>query len=530
MNRKRFATVVLFVFVLAALTATPLSSQQGGIYDPWLDNNGDGRIDVNDLHTLAQAYGTSGDPTRNLPSDVDYCISTDGTNFGAVRYDGKLLWSSTNASFTINSAIIQSDTRSIYIKSGTYGLSSPLICKSDLRIDCDPKTELKQTADNLHLIKIDASSNVKIENLIFDGSNQQITFPNEYTGLIYVTNSYQITFNAIEVKNQGRASGGRPPAALYMENVHDIRICDSYIHDNQGSGIVAGKFHDKPYNLFIENNNITDNTLQYLGGVFGGIVLANVQNSTIAHNKIRRATWGIECVGSNFKGNTILDNQITGSTNSSVVVEDGIEIYDEGSSDNKIIGNTISEYGYSYPESTAIDVGKDYLSYQANGAYGNVVTGNTIKLAGGCRGIQINGRWNVVSNNIIAGGNSSSYGILESGVSNFNTILANDVSGVITPSKRVYCIGGQSIVRFNVGFETESWGEVGVTGAVNHVWVAHGLAGNPWNGGVQVTPESPCGNFWITGINATHFSINFEKQPQQYTWSFMWEAKLRSNP
>jgi len=56
-----------FVSVLCAATlffAIPVSSS--GTYDPWLDYNGDGIVDLKDVYPMHQAYGTSGDPTRNV--------------------------------------------------------------------------------------------------------------------------------------------------------------------------------------------------------------------------------------------------------------------------------------------------------------------------------------------------------------------------------------------------------------------------------------------------------------------------------
>ncbi len=66
MYRKQGASAAVFAFVLIIAARVPLSVQQIGTYDPWLDYNGDGIIDVNDLQPLSQAYGTSGDPTRNV--------------------------------------------------------------------------------------------------------------------------------------------------------------------------------------------------------------------------------------------------------------------------------------------------------------------------------------------------------------------------------------------------------------------------------------------------------------------------------
>jgi hypothetical protein len=66
MNGKQFVVATLFAICLLTLIFIPLTSQSAGTYDPWLDYNGDGKVDANDLHLIAQTYGASGDPTRNV--------------------------------------------------------------------------------------------------------------------------------------------------------------------------------------------------------------------------------------------------------------------------------------------------------------------------------------------------------------------------------------------------------------------------------------------------------------------------------
>jgi len=67
MNGKQFTVSILCALVLLTLVFIPLASQQGGgTYDPWLDYNEDGKIDVTDLQPLGQAYGASGDATKNV--------------------------------------------------------------------------------------------------------------------------------------------------------------------------------------------------------------------------------------------------------------------------------------------------------------------------------------------------------------------------------------------------------------------------------------------------------------------------------
>ena len=67
MNGKQFVVATLFALVLLTLVFVPVAHQQsGGTYDPWLDYNEDGKIDVAELNPLGQAYGSSGDSTKNV--------------------------------------------------------------------------------------------------------------------------------------------------------------------------------------------------------------------------------------------------------------------------------------------------------------------------------------------------------------------------------------------------------------------------------------------------------------------------------
>lgn len=68
---KRKYLMILSVAIVSILlgslfVSNVLLAQSGSEYDPWIDNNEDGIIDVNDLSSMAQTYGTSGDPTKNV--------------------------------------------------------------------------------------------------------------------------------------------------------------------------------------------------------------------------------------------------------------------------------------------------------------------------------------------------------------------------------------------------------------------------------------------------------------------------------
>jgi hypothetical protein len=63
--------LIIAVMVTFCLTATlfmilPTSSNPGSEYDPWIDNNEDGEIDIFDAISWAHTFATSGDPTKNV--------------------------------------------------------------------------------------------------------------------------------------------------------------------------------------------------------------------------------------------------------------------------------------------------------------------------------------------------------------------------------------------------------------------------------------------------------------------------------
>jgi len=67
LNVKNYLVVAVLSAMVLALTFIPMSgSQTQRQYDPWLDYNDDGKISLADLVSLAQSYGTTGDPTKNV--------------------------------------------------------------------------------------------------------------------------------------------------------------------------------------------------------------------------------------------------------------------------------------------------------------------------------------------------------------------------------------------------------------------------------------------------------------------------------
>ena len=67
MRGEQFGIATLLALFVLTVASAPWSGQESSnTYDPWLDYNEDGVINVNELHRIAEAYGSSGETTRNV--------------------------------------------------------------------------------------------------------------------------------------------------------------------------------------------------------------------------------------------------------------------------------------------------------------------------------------------------------------------------------------------------------------------------------------------------------------------------------
>jgi hypothetical protein len=60
------ALTITFCFIASMLMVIPIRSQSSGQYDPWLDINDDGRINMDEIVAATTAFGSTGDPTKNV--------------------------------------------------------------------------------------------------------------------------------------------------------------------------------------------------------------------------------------------------------------------------------------------------------------------------------------------------------------------------------------------------------------------------------------------------------------------------------
>ena len=66
-NKKDLIIAILATFCLTATLFTIIPTRSStDRYDPWVDINDDGQINLSDIYAVAKAYGSTGNPTKNV--------------------------------------------------------------------------------------------------------------------------------------------------------------------------------------------------------------------------------------------------------------------------------------------------------------------------------------------------------------------------------------------------------------------------------------------------------------------------------
>lgn len=80
MKRSIFTFGLCFVLFATLFLSNIILAQEGGSYDPWIDTNDDGIIDVQDLQILAVIYSTSGTPINKTALLLELAARIDSLN------------------------------------------------------------------------------------------------------------------------------------------------------------------------------------------------------------------------------------------------------------------------------------------------------------------------------------------------------------------------------------------------------------------------------------------------------------------
>lgn len=103
-NKKDLVIAVLATFCLTAAFFAIMPVSSLGTYDPWLDINDDGKIDLKDYYTVGKAYGTYGNPAKNVIMTRSYYCCYKG--FTNMAYRDEVLYGNDTAGYDRVSLLI----------------------------------------------------------------------------------------------------------------------------------------------------------------------------------------------------------------------------------------------------------------------------------------------------------------------------------------------------------------------------------------------------------------------------------------
>jgi len=97
--------LIIVVLAIFCLTATlfmilPIQSSPGNGYDPWLDTNDDGKIDIKDIAATAKAYGTTGTPINKTALLLDLQSRVETLEERTPKFYSVFQWANINTTST----------------------------------------------------------------------------------------------------------------------------------------------------------------------------------------------------------------------------------------------------------------------------------------------------------------------------------------------------------------------------------------------------------------------------------------------
>ena len=502
--------------------------------------------------------------------DCSYLISTNGStiyaqncNTGAIDYSG------TSAATVIQSAInALSSGGKVFIKAGTYTITSNIKPASNVVVQGEGmnNTILKVSGTNGVWIKNDATamSNFSIMDMTLDGSstsNALVNFNSNADNFniirCYLKSSASfLAFHVGNVENSifdGTGNvGTNDLLAGFVANSHITNnvfknapqegltsgsTANATITGNQfisiGTKAISLESSGKIQNVVIADNvfrgsGTYDVQLFNSGFPIGNITIANNigqsgvtigQNGASNYNTVIGNKFAFISV-SNGVDNTISNNYLSGGTGNGAIV------LFSGSSKSRVIGNLI----YNASQNGIWVQASNY-----NTIIGNFIDSPGLGAANTYDGIQLLTSGLATNNNIISGNTIlAATGITRYGI-NVNSgtnhiITGNDLTGTFATSGLNLAGSGPGgdIVKFNKGFVTENRGTGTIASGTTSVVINHGLGFAPTAGEITITwsnnPTNNPGNWWVSSITSTQFTVNVRSDPGAGGATFSWAA------
>lgn len=291
------------------------------------------------------------------------------------------------------------------------------------------------------------------------------------------------------------------------------RVVDNIVVGNTGSGLEYSPTSGTSYGTVIANNVVESNGGN---GIAAGTntQFTSITGNTSTLNGTTTAHQGIITNGErqSIVGNTVRSNTgqgidigyASGCVISGNVIElngaEGINI--EGASTQAdadectVVGNVIINNGQ-----TTGDVGINLKTLDVGTTVSNcVITGNRID--GHATGINLN----------------------DARVTD-NLVMNNDVTNNTTP---ISDSGSSNIIRNNNGYVTENSGTGTINNGATTVVITHGCSITPTLDDISVSfgenPSNDPGNWWISTITSTQFTINVRNDPGASNLDVAWRV------
>ncbi|MBI3937147.1 MAG: right-handed parallel beta-helix repeat-containing protein [Betaproteobacteria bacterium] len=487
----------------------------------------------------------------------------------------------------IQAAIDAAAGSTVLVPEGTFNLAGGLTVPSNTRLVGVGRDSVLRFADtvgaNIAMIRnadqANGNSNISILDLRLDGNRagQSFSGDNGQNGIeLHGVNNFLIQ-NVI-ASSFGKDSFYFGIAGTKISS--DGRVIGNFASDNRRIGftVVAGEdiifagntavdmaggvsgngFH-------VESNNAANATrrLTYVGNVATG----NAQAGFVLANGKQADVSGLIWAGNVASGNTQDGFFIQqGNNNQAITLQgntivsnsrDGIRVAGSGRY-VRILGNTISNNTAIGINSTVnaierFQIQQNYVG--RNGQHGivllrgsghrshHLITGNVIDANGTSAsntydGINVSSdsaasefRHTIINNNQIIDLEASPtqrYGLNFGANTASNIVEGNRFQGNV--SGQINNSAGASFIRANSGFVTENSGTGTINSGATSATVSHGLDVTPTAKAIVVNftenPTNDPGNFWISAITSTQFTVNVRNDPGASNLDFTWQVTV----
>ena len=399
----------------------------------------------------------------NWEETASYVIHKDDADTIAINGDtGKEDSRNTDSATVIQYAIdALTDGGKIFIKAGTYVLTSSIEVKDNIHLDGEyPATILKNAdATRINPLSIDNHDYVFIENLAIDGNRANNTddAPTNVLNGIYINKSHYVKISNVYIYNavwHGITIDHVGGAITHLEV--DNCIAKNIMYD--GFRLMASTSFSR------WTNNKAAECEQ------DGFFLDNLKNSTVTGNVAEHN----ERFGFNISGIEVLinDNYADRNGRHGFLSESGL-LY------SQIVGNKTAANG-------------DGTNDTFSGLCIHDSTYNFVKAN------DFRGKGYLVGTGYVT---YQKYGISETGTSDYNIIEDNDVREQNTAG--ILKAGAATVVRRNTGHATENSGASGVI--ADGATIAHGMAVTPTHAVISGTVAGEIVN--VTALGAANLTI-----------------------